>query len=166
MPKLYEITDQYARLMTFIAENDGEITEAEQVQLKELQGEINIKGENIAKLIKNLSADEVAFKEESKRLSARAKSLKNRIDWLKIYLKYEMLRMNVRDIKGEVLTVRIRPSQPSCIILDEKVIPPAYFRVIPETREVDKKAIIESFKKEDKIIPGTEIARGETLTIR
>jgi len=166
MPKLYEITNEYARLMTMIAESEGEISEHEQAHLKELQGELNQKVENIAKLIKNTEADMDAFKSESKRLADKAKSLKNRTDWLKEYVKGEMARLKVRDVKGEVLTVRIRPSQPSCIILDEKAIPPAYFRIIPETREVNKKAIIEKYKEADEIVAGVEIARGETLTIR
>ena len=166
MPKLYEITSQYAALMGLIAEKDGEIGEGEQIVLGELQDELNTKVENIAKLIKNLESDRDAFKNEADRLYNRARSTENRVKWLKDYVKNEMLRMNVRDVKGEILTVRIRPSQPSCIVLNEGAIPPQYWRVIPETREVDKKAIIDRYKTADEIVSGTEIARGETLTIK
>jgi predicted nuclease with TOPRIM domain len=165
MPKLYEIADQYAKLMQMLAENDGEITEAEQTVLKDLQGELIVKGENIARLIKNLQSDVSAFKGEGKRLLDRAKSLNNRIEWLKDYLKFEMTRMGVKDIKGEVLTVRVRDSQPSCMIINETDIPEDYKEIVQETK-IDRRGIIDHWKEKGELVPGAEIAVGQTLTIR
>lgn len=166
MPKLYEITDSMNAIFKAIAENDGEITPELEADLKEVKIEIAEKGESIAKMIRNMEGDKVAFKVEAERLSKKGKTIDNKIKWLKDYLKAEMAKVNIRDIEGEIFTIRVRPGAYSCVITDEKAVPPAYCRTIPATQEVNKRAIIEAFKKEDKLVPGAEIARGETLTIR
>jgi hypothetical protein len=166
MLKLYEISGQYAALMNLIADKDGEISEAEQMVLQDLQGEFDTKVENIAKLVKNMEGEHEAYKNESKRLADRARTVEKRVDWFKDYIKNEMLRMNRSAVKGDILTVAVRPSMPACIITDEKAIPLAYMRVIPETREPDKKAIIAKWKESGKDMAGTRISVGLTLTIR
>lgn len=164
--KLYEITKEYDKLMAVIAENEGVVGEHLAASLAVVKEEFNEKAINIAKAIKNLEGEEKGFKEEGQRLQAKAKTLQGNIKWLKDYLKDEMSQMGINDVKGEVLTIRIRPSQPSCIVLDDKIIPADYMRVIPETKEPDKKAIIAHYKEKKEIVPGTEISVGTTLTIR
>lgn len=62
----------------------GEIINPE--LLDNLNEQLNIKRENIALYIKNLVADSKAIDEEIKNLTARKKSINNKVDWLKQYL--------------------------------------------------------------------------------
>jgi hypothetical protein len=166
MPKLYELTDEYATLLSKVAELEGEVTPEMDQLLQVVGGEINVKIENIAKLVKNLEGDMDAFKNESGRLYDKAKSAKNHIDWLKGYMKSAMEKANISEVKGEVLKIAIRPSQPSVVVLDDRMIPTEFVRVIPETKEPDKRAIIANYKAGGEQIPGTQIAIGLTLTIK
>lgn len=62
----------------------GEITNPK--LLDSLNMALNEKRENIALYIKNLICDSKAIDEEIKNLTARKKSINNKIDWLKQYL--------------------------------------------------------------------------------
>lgn len=166
MPKLYEITANYESIMAAIFENDGVVSDQLGATLDETKDEFNTKIDNIAKMIKNLEGEKTAFKDEGQRLMKKAGTIGNNIDWLKNYIKDGMKRMQTNEVKGEILTVKIRPSPPSCITLDVTAIPLQFIRVIPETKEADKKKIIEHYKNEKKIVPGTDISVGTTLTIR
>jgi hypothetical protein len=165
MPKLYELTNEYNDLLKQVEENAGEVTPEMDVLLKTVGGEVNAKIENIAKLIKNLEGDKDAFTVESKRLSEKARTTGNHIDWLKFYIKGEMERACIAEVKGEVLKINVRPSPPSCVIVDEAKIPATFIHE-EVVKSIDKKAIIANYKDGAPEVPGTMIAIGVTLTIK
>ena len=66
----------------------GEITNPK--LLDSLNMALNEKRENIALYIKNLICDSKAIDEEIKNLTARKKSINNKIDWLKQYLSNDL----------------------------------------------------------------------------
>ena len=166
MPKLYEITSEYEKLMDTIFENDGVIDEHLGASLDVVKDEFNEKVLNVAKMIKNLEGEQAAFDNESQRLMGKARTIQNNISWLKDYIKNGMRRLKTNEVKGEILTIRIRPSPPSCLILNDKLVPSEFIRIIPETKEVNKKAVIQHYKDRAEIVPGTEISVGTTLTIK
>lgn len=165
MAKLYELAGEYQKLIGAITETeDGEVTPEMETALANVQGEFTAKAENIAKLIRNIESDEDALRAEAKRLSDRAKACANKSDWLKNYLKDNMRMMSIDKIKGEVLSLAIRPSPPSCKVVDDSKIPDVY---IHTERVVDKKAIIDSFKHGGSVPDGVEIITDNlTLIIR
>ena len=63
--KLYELAQNYAQLLEMAEEMESD---ALVDTLEALQGEIEEKAENIAKLVKNLEADAKIIKEEEQRL--------------------------------------------------------------------------------------------------
>lgn len=82
MGTIYELTDAYSTVEAMMY--DGETDE--QVILDTLQaidGEIEDKADNYAKLIKNLHSDAETLKAEEERLYQRRKSLENREKLLK-----------------------------------------------------------------------------------
>ena len=168
MLKLYEITTEYDKLLGAIWDNNGEISDHIGASLDEVNDEFKTKVLNIAKMIKNLEGEQAAFKAEGQRLQKKASSIGNNIEWLKNYIKDGMERMQTNEVKGEILTIKTRPSPESCIILDDKIVPAEFTRIIPETVEINKKACIAYYKESNKtkIVPGTEIGVGTTLTIR
>ena len=75
--KLYELTESYLNLQELL-ENPEVPQELITSALEQVGEELEIKAENIAKLIKTLEVDITGFKEEEKRLSDRRKTLEKR----------------------------------------------------------------------------------------
>lgn len=174
MPKLYEITTEYDKLLNAIAEADGEISDHLGASLDEVQGEFDEKIINIAKMIKNLEGEQAAFKAEGQRLQKKATSIGNNTDWLKNYIKEGMRRLKTNEVKGKILTVKIRPSPPKCDVWDIDLVPAEFTDLVPASRKADKEAIVLHYKNlieqtgitKEEILPGVKISVGTTLTIR
>jgi hypothetical protein len=154
--KLYELADNYNALKSLLDE-DGATEEAVKGQLQIIEENFNAKAENIGKVILSLDSDTVALAEEIKRLSARKQATERKADWLKSYLLTEMLNTKTDKIKGQLLTVSVRNNPPSVNIVNPDLIPEAYRRIIPETWQPDKTAILLAVKNMGEIVPGCEI---------
>lgn len=82
---LYEIKKELEEaILNSVDMETGEITNPE--LLDSLNMALNEKRENIALYIKNLTCDSKAIDEEIKNLTARKRSINNKVDWLKQYL--------------------------------------------------------------------------------
>lgn len=85
MPTLYDLTDDYMSVLEMA--NDPDIDpQAIADTLEGIGGEIEIKAENTAKVLKELEAEAAKLKAESERLDARRKVLENNVKRLKSYL--------------------------------------------------------------------------------
>ena len=82
---LYQIKEEIEQAINECVDFEtGEILDSE--RLDRLNMALNEKRENIALYIKNLVADSKAIDEEIKNLTARKRSMNNKVDWLKSYL--------------------------------------------------------------------------------
>ena len=150
---LYELTDAYRK----IAEAE-DIPEEELTQmLGELRDLIKDKALNIGRVILSMKATSEAVDTEIKRLTLRKQAMENKAKSLKSYLEQEMQATNTDKVKDETLTISLVSNPPSVQVSDETLIPPTYWRIIPETKEVDKKLILSNFKDTGEIVRGTEI---------
>lgn len=177
MTVLYELTAEYTKALDMathvaIDREDETISDADADTLAgeviaELHDGIVDKAENIAKFILSLEADEKAIGGEMMRLAARRKSAECKADWLRSYLLSELQSAGITQIKRDVLTVSVRTNNPSITIHNEEAIPQEWRRVIPETWEPDKKAMLEHIKATGELIPGVEyVANRKRLEIR
>ena len=55
--------------------------------LDSISGTFENKAENMAKLIRNLESDRLAYKEEEDRLKTKRQAVENKLEWLKTYLR-------------------------------------------------------------------------------
>ena len=79
--KLYELTEQYEEVINLLY--DGETDEQTILDtLESIEGEIEDKADNYARIIKNLTAEAEMVKAEADRLNRRRKSLEDRAGWL------------------------------------------------------------------------------------
>lgn len=101
MAKLYELAQNYQNLLELL-DNPEIPQDMIREALNGVGEDIEEKAENIAKIIKSIEVDVSGFKEEEKRLSARRKSLENRISSLKQYLDGTMKATGKTKIKGKV----------------------------------------------------------------
>jgi len=155
---LYELSERYKNIQSTI-ENDGESFDEAVLRENLLEATLLFeeKVEAIAKIVKGLESQQVAYKSEADRLAQKAKSAANKVEWLKNYLTVEMANAKKDKVQGLILTVTLKNNPPSCRVIDDKLIPQEYFRIIPETKEVNKVAILDHFKSSGEILTGTEI---------
>lgn len=160
--KLYELTESYLNLQELL-ENPEVPQELITSALEQVGEELEVKAENIAKLIKTLEVDIAGFKGEEKRLSDQRKTLENRVKSLKEYLDGAMKLTGKTKFKGELFSFNIQKNPPSAVILDEKLIPKKYF--IEQEPIIDKRAVLNDLKNGEDV-PGAEIKQTESLRIR
>lgn len=80
--KLYELTEQYDEVINLLY--DGETDEQTILDtLESIEGEIEDKADNYAKIIKTMLAEAEAIKAEEERIHRRRMTIENRAKWLK-----------------------------------------------------------------------------------
>lgn len=163
---LYEIADEYR---SFLANADSEEFNEDilKSKLAEITGKFNDKAENIGIMALELQADSKALDDEITRLSNRKRAIDNKVSWLKGYLLQEMLNSAIDKVHGKIVTLSLRNAPPSVNILDKNAVPENYRRVIPESWDINKSAILENFKTTGEIPNGCEvITNTKSLMIR
>lgn len=162
MSKLYELTENYNNLLELL-EDETIPQEIIEKSLSTVSEEIDVKAENIAKVIKSIEVDTKGLKEEEQRLAARRNSLENRLSNLKDYLYQSMKALDKQKIKGSLFTLGIQKNPPSVNISNIDSIPKDYF--VAQEPLLDKKAILADLKT-GKLVEGAEIKQTESLRIR
>lgn len=106
MSTLYELTGEYMALLQML-----EDTEDAQVVIDTLEGidgEIEFKADNYAKVMKCIEGDIAAVKAEIDRLQARKKTMENNIDSLKKHLQYAMVTTGKTKFKTELFSFSVQ----------------------------------------------------------
>jgi len=84
---------------------------------------------------------------------------------LKGYIKAQLEAIGVQKLKAGTFTLALQNNPPSVVIHDPTLIPAAYLTIIPQTTQVDKKAIAAAIKA-GKEVAGATISQGTRLAIR
>lgn len=155
---LYQIKEEIKNAIDECIDMEtGEIINPE--LLDSLNEQLNIKRENIALYIKNLVADSKAIDEEIKNLTARKKSINNKIDWLKKYLaddlqgnKFETPKVVVSFRKSKAIDI-----QPNAEIPDE-------FLIMQEPKP--DKAGLKKAIQSGEVINGVSIVEKQNISIK
>ncbi len=156
---LYDLAGAYAKLIEVEEEEGRDLSEV----LAELRGDIQEKAENICRVIRSLEAEAGACTDESDRLRIRAASRLNRAKDLKCYLQDNLEQAGIDRVKGQLFTVSLQASPPSCQVLDEAAIPEDYKRIVT-TVSIDKTRIIQEWRN-NREVPGALVTRGKHLRI-
>lgn len=135
----------------------GEIINPE--LLDNLNEQLNIKRENIALYIKNLVADSKAIDEEIKNLTARKRSINNKVDWLKSYLANDLQGNKFETPK---VVVSFRKSK-AIDIASNANIPDDY--LIPQEPKVDKTGLKKAIQSGE-VISGVSIVEKSNISIK
>jgi hypothetical protein len=156
--KLYELSSAYQQILELIEEGQ-ELDDT----LESLSDAIQVKAENIAKVITTLDAQSVVIKDEEKRLYERRKSMEAQVISLKGYLETELRKCGIDKVKGQLFTIAMQRNAPSVEILDEALIPSEFIKTITNT-SVDKRLLLEALKENE--IAGATLRQTESLRIR
>lgn len=157
---LYELVGQYLDIYNMDIDEETKLDTIEALGLDE---KIEVKLENYAKLIRNLEADNTAYKTEEERLKKKRDTNTKKIDWLKHNAQTAMEVIGVSKIKGELFTLSVQNSKES-VIVDEAKLPKKYW-VKKVTEAPDKKGLYDLLK-EGKKVKGASLQENRSLRIR
>lgn len=177
LPTLYDLEDWAYQLLALLENADdsrGSLREAgfvaEDIEA-ELSSQLALidqmmaeKTESYVSVIRSLESMAIARKAEADRLKARAATAERHADWLKNRLLVHLQTTGQSRIETSRFTLAIRTNPPACVVIDAAAVPSDYQRTEIEI-SVDRRAILEDFKKSGVIPPGVEISRGERLAI-
>lgn len=155
---LYQIKEEIEQAINECVDFEtGEITNPE--LLDSLNMALNEKRENIALYIKNLVADSKAIDEEIKNLTARKKSINNKIDWLKQYLANDL-----QGNKFETAKVVVSFRKSNAIDIAPNANIPDYYLIQQEPKP-DKTALKKAIQSGE-VINGVSIVEKSNISIK
>lgn len=156
---LYEMTTQMQGLMALI--DEGEMDQETLADtLEGLEGIIQEKGAGMLYVLANLSAQAAAFDREIKRMQARKKTLVNNHEWLKEYLRTNMVACGITEISSDHFTAKVGTPGKVVDIENVDLIPEEYLKHTPETWAPIKAEIAKALKK-DIEVPGCVLVDGK-----
>ena len=165
MANLYEITQDYLQILSMM--EDPELDPQTLADTMEaVEGELEIKAENYAKVMKNLEADVSAIKSEIERLSGRKKTIENNIKNMKSALQMAMETTGKTKFKTELFSFGIRKNAPS-VIMDEPYIenvPERFLKYSEPT--INRSAIKEAIQNGEDLEGLAHLESSTSLTIK
>jgi type I site-specific restriction-modification system R (restriction) subunit len=108
--KLYEVANDYLALMQAIDEDEIP-EEAIADTLEAIKGEIEIKADNIACLLKNIESDISAIKAEENRLAERRKAKEKSHERIKQYLSETLQKLGINKVETARNNIAFRKSE-------------------------------------------------------
>lgn len=130
-----------------------------------LEGEFELKLENVIGYMKNEESYAKSLKEESKKLADKAKAIESKNDKLKEYILNSMSALDKKSIRTGLHTVSVRKGVQSVTINDIDKIPTEFIQ-IKVTEQPDKNLIKEKLKLGEKI-EGASLEIGKpSITIK
>ncbi|MXF49652.1 hypothetical protein GR294_24480 [Raoultella sp. Lac2] len=154
MSKLYEISNDYAKLM-----DEGLEPELIADTLEGMEGELTDKVEQLLAICKNETGYAERLKEEAKSLNDRASATLNRVERIKEYISRSLTTAGIKKIRAGIHQVTIREPSESVEIVDSSALP-AKFVEYETTIKPDKMAIKHELKAGHQI-PGAQLKIGK-----
>lgn len=165
MANLYEITQDYMTILAMM--EDPELDPKTLADTMEaVEGELEVKAENYAKVIRNLEADVTGIKAEIDRLSERKKTIENNIKRMKEALQFSMETTGKTKFKTELFSFSVRNNAPK-VVMDEE-----YIENIPERflkysePSINKSAIKEAIQSGEDLEGIAHLEQLTSLTIK
>lgn len=154
--KLYDIAEIYENLENI----DDEVAVA--AAMDSVDAALEEKLESTAKVIRNLEAEADGLEAEEKRLKARKTAVKNRIADIKGYVQQNLEVMGKDKVASGIFKWSIQANAPSVNILDEDLIPDAYWKIERKPMKTEIKKAIEA----GELTEGVELVRTKSLRLR
>lgn len=143
MATMYELTTEFKELLAMAGDPDIE-PEAITDTLEAITGEIELKAENTAVIINELTAEAAKIKAEETRLTERRKALEAHATRLKDGLYNAMKTVGREKFKTTLFSFNIQKNPVKLIIDDESKVPKKY--LIEQAPKIDNTALKEYLK--------------------
>jgi len=145
---LYELTNDYMELLQ-MAEDPDIDEQAFLDTLEGIEGALEDKADNYAKIMRMLDGDALAIREEERRLEARRKTVENNIKRMKQSLQTMMELTGKTKFKTQLFSFNVQ-NNPASVVIDEPDvanIPERFLKY--KDPEIDRKAIKDAIKAGD-----------------
>lgn len=162
MSNLYQLTNDYETVLNMLYDEDAD----EQMildTLEAIEGEIEDKANNYAKIIKELEAKQNARKEEAKRLTESAKVFENRVKALKSNLFNSMKKTGKTKFETDLFSFNIAKNGGKQTLTIDGEVPEEYTKAVIEN-DTDK--IRQALESGEKLTFAHLEPRGESLRIK
>ena len=165
MATLYDLTADYMALIS-MAEDPDIDEQAFLDTLEGIEGALEDKAENYAKVMRMLDADEAAYDEEAKFFARKAKAAHNAKRRMKESLQYAMEATGKTKFKTALFTFALQKNAPS-VIIDEPYIEnlPERF-LVPQDPKINKVAIKDAIKNGEDLTGVAHLEQTQSLRIR
>ena len=145
-------------------EFDAKVNELPNV-ISFVEGELEMKAESYAKIMKNLEGDVAALKAEEERLANRRKAIENNIKNMKITLQSMMTFTGKVKFKTDLFSFGIQKNAPSVVIdTDINNLPTEFLKF--KDPEPDKAKLKEALKNGEDLSGYCHLEQSESLRIR
>jgi hypothetical protein len=164
MTALYLLAAQYRADADKLADLDLP-DEVVRDTLEGMAGDVEVKAQSVAFMVRAFEADAVACKQWAKDANDRAKAIEARAERMKTYLAENLEACQIEKVDGPGIAISFRKS--SAVVIDgADLIPAEYMRAKPAPDpEPDKKAIADAIKA-GKEVPGAHVEQRRSLQIR
>ena len=162
MSNLYQLTNNYETVLNMLYDEDIDL-QCILDTLEGIDGEIEEKADNYAKIIKELEAKQEAKKKEAERLLKDAKTLENRIKYLKNSLQEAMNKTGKRKFSTDLFTFSIVKNGGKQAVVIDGDVPITYMRKVMEN-DTDK--IRQALEAGEELSFASLKPRGESLRIK
>ena len=165
MNTLYQLTADYMNLLE-MAEDPDIDEQAFMDTLDGIEGAIEVKAENYAKIMRQLEADAAACEAESKRLKNKSKTIDNNIKRMKQALQFAMVTTGKTKFKTPLFSFYIQKN-PASVVMDEQYIEniPERF-LVRKDPEINRKAIRDAINAGEDLTGLAHLESTESLRIK
>ena len=165
MSTLYQLTDDYLTLLEMADDPDMD-EQALMDTMEGIEGEIEIKAEGYAKVIRTLEGDAAACDAESKRLRNKKQTIENNIKRMKSALQYAMQVTGKVKFKTALFSFNIQKN-PAAVVVDEQYIEniPERF-LVRKDPEINRKAIKDAINAGEDLEGLAHLEQTESLRIK
>jgi hypothetical protein len=158
MASLYELSAEYAGFLDAYANAQNEEEAAEILQsLVDIHGELTEKAEAYARVIRNVSAEAQAFRDEAKRLTKKAVAGENLVERLKQAVLENMKVTGQKKIPTSIGAWSTQLNPMSCDVTDPDKVPERFHVKQPD--KIDKAAMIREHKATGEIFDGAKFTQ-------
>jgi hypothetical protein len=165
MSNLYEIAVAFRADADKLADLDLD-DQTLQDTLEAMSGELEVKCQQTAFVVRNLEATAAAIKEAEAKMCERRKALEARAARVKDWLLSNMVVAGVRTIDCPHFRLAVRENPPAVEVYEPGLIPQEFFRQPePPPPAIDKTAIKEALKA-GQDVPGCRLTRGQRLEVK
>lgn len=161
--KLYEIPIRYQEWLAKVEENDGELDGELEIELDEIEDDFATKADAYSAMIRSFKYEEEAYREEVRRMSAKADAAAHKQERLKHHLLWNMKAMKIDRVKGKMFSISRVVNKTPAISWDSNQPIPERFRRVRVS--LDGKAAHEALESEGSLPEGFKVTNTEYVRI-
>lgn len=141
--RMYDYSEAYISLEQKLVNGEIEL-ETYQDTIESISDGGNEKAENLGKMIDNFKAQSTILKDEADKLTAKRKSLDNKVEWLTASLETYLMALGKEQYQVGLYKLWYKKLPDVVEFTNENVIPKAY--KTPQEPKIDKRSISRALK--------------------